>query len=271
MITIPPRIVRTTIGPAGGAGYRFEDEHQEFTVKGFRSSKPNECTVKIENLSKATIGFLEQKDLVLMLEAGETVPGALFRGSVQPRGVTTDNSLPKRVTEIKAVDGRRLWRDAKAAVSYPPGIAVAGVVQDLLKIATLQGFAVAPGNVYPTDAFPAGYYYVGRWRDALTEILWPRGYVWTIQDRTIYVGLQTALNPGTVPLISPTTGLIGSPKRTAKGVDFECKLDPRVRPGWGVQLQSDFVTGLFRVVVREHEGDNRGIKWLTKAQCEKVK
>lgn len=270
MVAIPERIVQTLVGPPGGAGYLFKDEDQTFRVKGYQGSKPNECTVTISNLSNETIAFLEKPNLVLQLSAGQGVPGVLFRGSIKPRGVTTANDTT-RVTTIQCVDGQRLWRDTKASVSWPENTAVAAVVQDLLRLATAQGFAIAPSNTYPPDMFPAGYYYLGRWRDALTEILVPRGYVWTVQDRTIYVGLATALNAGTVPLISPATGLHGSPKRTAKGLDFSCVLDPRIRPGWGVQLKSEFASGLYRAVTREHAGSRRGKTWKTTAQCEAIK
>ncbi len=271
MTAIPPRIVETLVGPPGGAGFKFQKEYQEFSVKGYSGTKPNECQVTIKNLSPQTIAFLEKPNLVLQLSAGDTVPGILFRGSIQPRGVVTKNTMPERSTTITCVDGRRLWRDTKTAVSYPQNTTVAVVVQDILKAATAQGFAIAPGNTYPPDSFPQGFTAWGRWRDTLTQILFPRQFAWTVQDRTIYVGPQSSLNPGTVPLITPQTGLVGSPDRTAKGVNFSAVLDPRIRPGWGVQIQSQFVTGLYRVVVREHMGDSDGIKWLTRVQCEVIK
>ncbi|MGD8501316.1 MAG: hypothetical protein PVJ86_11755 [Phycisphaerales bacterium] len=270
-MTIPKRIVQVLVGPAGGVGFNFTEEDMEFSVKGYRGSKPNECTVKISNLSSQKIAFLEKKNLVLQLSAGENTPGILFRGSIQPRGVVTKNAQPERETEIKCVDGRRQWRDAKTAASYPNNTTVAAVVQDILAQSTARGFAIAPGNTYPTGSFPQGYYHAGRWRDALTEILYPRNFWWTIQDRTIYVGPQDGLNAGNVPLLTPQTGLIGSPQKTQKGINFDAVLDPRIRPGWGVQVKSEFVSGTYRVVVREHHGDSRGRKWMTRVQCENIK
>lgn len=270
-MTILPRIVETLVGPPSGVGYVFREEYQEFKVKGYSSSKPNECEVTIHNLSSRMIAFLEAPNQVLQLSAGQGAAGLLFRGEIQPRGVTTKLETSERTTTIKAVDGRVLWRDEKVSLSWPPNTTVQVVVMDLLRAATAQGLAIAPGNTYPPDSFPAGYYHPGRWRDAMTEVLWPRGFGWTIQDRTIYVGPSEALAPGNVPLLTPQTGLIGSPERTKAGCNFECVLDPRVRPGWGATLKSAMTTGTFRVVVREHDGDSDGGKWITKAQCEKIK
>jgi len=269
--SIPERLVETTVGPPGGFGTVFRDEDQEFKVKGYSSSKPNECEVTIYGLSPPMVAFLEQPNMLLQLAAGEGIAGLIFRGSIQPRGVTTKWDMPERTTTIKAVDGRHLYRDQTVAVSWPPNTPVSVVVVDMLKAATVQGYAIAPGNVYPEGIFPAGFYSVGRWRDTLTEVLFPRGYGWTIQDRTVYVGLNDMPLPGNVPLITPQTGLVGSPVRTKAGCDFETRLDSRIRPGWAVVIKSRDTNGTFRVNTREHEGSRDGTKWGTKVQCSKIK
>jgi hypothetical protein len=267
-LQIPDRIVRVVVGPAGATGSVFEDEDMLGRVKGYRGSKPNEATVTISNLSAAEIAFIERPSNVLQIYAGIDYVGQLFIGSIQPRKVETENKEPNRDTVIKAVDGQRLWRDTTASKSYPINTPVATVVKDLLALAELQGFTLGTGSVFPADSFPAGWAFAGNWRTALDEILTARGFYWTVQDRVIYVLAEAGVLPGNVPLLTPSTGLIGSPKRTDKGCNIESTLDPAIRPGGAVQIQSQFFNGLYRVAVREHHFGNRNLIWKTTAQTE---
>jgi hypothetical protein len=264
---IPPRLVKVVVGPAAGLGRAFSEEYMTFHVKRVKGSKPNEATITIANLSEFTIRYLEQPDQVLQLLAGEAAVGQLFAGTVISRGVVTKNDIPNRVTTIKAADGRRVWRDTTYSASYPPGTAVNVVVADLI---AASGLPLGHLDPIPTLQFSAGWAYSGRWRGALAEVLLPLGYYYTIQDQALYVLNGTLIAPGNVPVITPQTGLIGSPMRTKKGVNVNVVLNPTIRPAWGLQLKSEFFDGLYRVDVCEHRGDTDGMTWQTSAQCELI-
>lgn len=268
---IEPRIAKVVVGPPGAAGLLFEQEDFTGATKSYKGSKPNEAQVTIHNLSEATIAQLEAPGQVLQIQAGTSYVGQLFIGSVAKRGVATKNDLPNRTTTITARDGRRVYRDTMASVSYPPNTAVAVVVQDLLKLATAQGMALGTGSVFPTDVFPAGWAHQGKWRQALTEILAPRGLYWTIQGHVIYVLNEASTAPGNVPLLTPHTGLIGSPTRTDKGCDITSVLNAAIIAGRGLQVTSQFFDGLYRAAVVEHRFSRDGLTWTTAAQCEVIK
>ena len=268
---ILPRLMSVAVGPPGAAGLLFTAEDMEAEVKGFKGSKPNECSVTIYNLSKATISQLEAPGQVLQLQAGEGFVGQLFYGSIAKRGVVTTNEQPTRKTKITARDGRRVYRDTRVARSYPPNTPVAQVIQDLLVLATAQGVTLGTGSVFPAGSFPAGWAHNGLWRQAMTEILSPRGYYWTIEGHVIYVLLESGYAPGNIPRVSPLTGLNGSPTRTDKGCDISAKLDPAIRSGHALLLESAFFTGLYRVALHTHKLSRNGLIWETTAKCEVIK
>lgn len=268
-VTILPRLVKVVVGPSAGLGREFTQEYITFDVKRVKGSKPNEAKITIANLSDYTIAFLEQPDQVVQLLAGEGAVQQLFAGSIlTSRGCTTTDETPERVTTILAKDGHRVWRDTTYSASYPPGTNVTLVVNDLV---ARSGLPLGHMDPIPALQFPSGWAFLGKWRDALAEVLLPLGYYYTIQDQALYVLNGSTVAPGNVPLISPTTGLIGSPKRTKKGVDVTCVLNPAVRPAWGLQLKSRGFKGLYRTVNVRHVGDSGGIKWQTVAQCEVAK
>ncbi len=265
---IEPRIVTALIGPPGGAGTLFTQEYMSGSVKTYKGSKPNECTHTIHNLSDPTIAQLEAPGQVLQIKAGTTFVGELFKGSITSRGVVTKNDTPNRTTTITAKDGRRVYRDTKVSRAYPPKTPIATVVQDLL---ALTGLPVGTGSVYPPGTFPGGWAHQGLWRLALAEILLPLGYYYTIQGGVIYVLLESSTAPGNVPLLTPDTGLIGSPTRTKKGCNVASVLNSGIIAGRGIQVQSKFFNGLYRSVVVEHKYDTDGLIWRTDAQTEEIK
>lgn len=270
---IQPRIVSAIVGPAGQTGAFFSAEYMSGSVRSYRGSKPNEATLTIHNLSESTIAALEKPNQTLQILAGETTPGCLFVGQITTRGVVTRNQQPNRMTTITAKDGRRVYRDLPLAVSYPPNTTVASVVQDILVKATLPPYnlALSPSNVFPTDSFPTGWAYQGRWRHALTEILAPRGYYWAIQGGVLYVLNEASVAPGNVPLITPATGLHGSPTRTKKGCNIVSTLNPAIVAGRAVQVTSKFFSGYYRAAVVDHQFDSYGLRWQTAAQLEVIK
>lgn len=265
---IQPRTMTALIGPPGGTGILFRDEDMTASVKTYKGSKPNEATLTIHNLSTATISQLEQTGQELQIKAGTTFVGELFLGTISSRGVVSKDAIPERTTTITAKDGRRVYRDTKVAKAYPPGTTIQAVVMDLL---ALTGLPVGNGSVYPPGTFPAGWAHQGLWRNALAEILLPLGFYWTIQGGVIYVLNESSTAPGNVPLISPSTGMIGSPTRTKKGCNVPCELNSAIVAGRGVQVQSQFFNGLYRAAVVEHKCSRDGTLWRTDAQCEVIK
>lgn len=269
--SIVPRVVRVTIGVSGAAGLLFEEQDIDGSVRSYRGSKPNEGQVTIHNLSTATIAQLEKPNQVMRIEAGTDYIGQIFIGSVAKRGVVTKNDIPNRQTTITARDGRRVYRDTRVSVAYPANVTIAQIAQDLLGYATRQGVALGLGSEFPPGIYPDGWAFQGQWRQALDEILQPEGYYWTIQGGVIYVLSELSDVPGNVPLLSPDTGLAGSPTRTDKGCNLESIMNPAIIAGRATQVTSQFFNGLYRNVNVSHQFSNYGKDWKTSAQCEVIK
>ena len=265
---IEPRVVTALIGPPGGAGILFTQEYMAGSVKTYKGSKPNECTHTIHNLSEATIAQLEAPNQILQVKAGSTFIGELFKGDITTRGVVTKNDIPNRTTTITAKDGRRIYRDTKVSKAYPPGVTIESVVLDLL---ALTGLPLGTGSVFPPGTFPGGWAHQGLWRLALAEILLPLDFYYTIQGGVIYVLNEASTAPGNVPLISPATGMIGSPTRTKQGFNVASVLNSAIVAGRGIQVQSQFLTMLGRSAVVEHKYDTDGLIWRSDSQAEVIK
>lgn len=266
---IPKRTVRVEVGVAGLPGLSWTDPVQiSFKVQRKSGKSANNATVDLWNLSDASLAALEIPDLVLRVYAGTLVPGLVYQGEIDRRGVQTKLAVPDRVTSIESGDGKIALRESPVSISLPPGSSSAQVFPFIF--AALGGRGIVPGYVDPTlipTVYPNGFAFVGRARDALTEVVSDLGADWTIQDQVLSIYRLGTTPPGAAVVVNPLTGLRGSPTRTDKGVAFETTLTPALRPGSAVSLQSIRTTGFYRITDVTHSGASDGSEWSTKAEA----
>lgn len=102
----------------------------------------------------------------------------------------------------------------------------------------------------------------------LTALLSAANLEWSIQDGQLQVverGKALKLDP---VVLSPSTGLIGSPDRGEKGrVEVVSLLQPTIIPGRRIRIQSQYVNGDYRAEVVEHDGDTRGQAFETRVEA----
>jgi len=264
---LPKRIVDISIGLPDGTARSFQKLYCAFETRSWAKPKPNTATTKIYNLSEDSIRYLEQKNMVLTVNAGVDIAGQLFQGAISRDGVGTTNQAQDWVTAIKAADGRRSYRDAIFNRSYPPGTPARQMVSD---IASAMGKPVVFAATFPDFTTTSGMCFVEKARTALDQVLLPYDLRWSIISGVLYILDQSAALPGNSPEITPESGLHGSPERTKKGVKFKCDLNPAVIAGRATVLHSRLWSGTIRNDEVIHRGNTWGTVWETKAQGVKI-
>lgn len=246
-----------------------------FHITKTLEKEPNTNIATVYNLSASTRGLLQTKGLKLTLEAGYQATGLtrLFVGDV--RFVDHVRQRADWETKFKCGDGERGYKYARLSESYAPGT-TAG--QILKKLAQASGLAV--GNVGSqalilSKKFDAGYAVTGPVEESIDRLVKSLGHHYSTQDGALQIlgsdGSDKALQV-MVPLISPTTGLIGSPEMGTprkKGKPALCKFTSLLtptRPGAKVQLQSERYNGVVTVQKCVFDGDTYGGPWYTHFQ-----
>lgn len=260
MTTIPERIVQVRVGQSGAAGFQWTGPlYITFDVEVHTGRTPSKGTIALHNLKDDSVAFIESPNQVVQLLAGETVPNLLFQGDVHPRDSGTKWNGPTRVTTIKAADGRRIFRDANFTGSYPPNTTRDTILPDVIAAMAIPSGYIA---TLPPKQYPAGWVWAGRGARALDDLLGSDA-TWSIQRGALQILLANTPIPGNAVVISAATGMIGSPERTKNGANFRHILDPRIRPGGPVRIESKKFTGDCRVTKAQHFGDSRGQRWET--------
>jgi len=257
MSRIKNRIVEIRIGLAGQKGMAWRDPlFVEFHVEKTTGRSPNKAEVKLYNLSPNSLRQIEQPDQILQILAGQEIPSQIFYGDIPRRGVEHKPTGTDLVTTIKAADGRRIFRDSTFSGSYPPGISRDAILKDIISSGNIP---ISYQTDLPSKSYPSGWAYAGTWRDALTEIL-DSDASWSIQHGALQI-LKINEAPGNALLITSNTGMIGSPNRTDKGVNVKTLLTPALRSGGPIKIESQFLTGDYKITKLVHEGNSRGLIW----------
>lgn len=235
---------------------------------------PNTAEIQITNLSAASRARMQEKGAKIILSAGYVGNAAIiFSGDA--RLISHVRQGSDWVTRIQSGDGERAYAYARASESFRGGTSVASVLQYLVR-----QLGVDPGNLAQvaqqlTGQFVNGYTAHGKASAELDTLLRSQGFEWSIQDGRLQILKPNEATTDQAVVLGPTTGLVGSPelgtgtKKSAAGaVRFRSLLQPRLKPGAKVKLESVGVNGVLKVQRVDHRGDTAGGDWYS--DCEAV-
>lgn len=209
------RVAELVVGQPGKEGILIKDLRFSFSIEKTLSETLNTSTIKIYNLAPSSRKLVETPNNAVVLKAGYAEDkGALtiFIGIVR-RSLTVREGVDW-VTELELDDGLIAYRDSKLSTSFSPG---ASGVDVLNSVASKFGL---PVGVLPTGIsnkqYPQGFSFVGRVRDAMNKVCNYLGLEWSIQNQTIQIIKKGGSRERTAIVMSPSTGMIGSPQLEAK-------------------------------------------------------
>lgn len=256
------RKVIVTLIPGVGQPKRFSNLRVRFRCEKSNESKPNPAEVEIFNLAAATRSSLETKNSSILLEAGyEDTVETLFAGDITKIVHQQEGSDIISKAEVK--DGGNKYRNAKIEKGLPPGVKTQQIIDELIKELGLPRGTVIG---VPNSQYANGVALSGLVKDRLDDICKKNGLQWSIQNGIVQVVPEGETTTDAPILLSPDTGLIGSPSKTKEGVEFTSLLQPKLIPGRPVQLESKFLKGLFKVYKVSHEGDSETEQFLSKVE-----
>lgn len=268
-----------TIGNAvvvegGGAAFKIH-----FSIKKNLGKQPNTCEIELVNLAPETRDFYTTKPLRIDIGAGHNgVPRLLWTGDLRFGYSRHDGT--DWITKLEVSDGLQAFALARMNRSYKSPVRVDRVLKDAaasMGLTVTDAIANLPIMQQPLSI---GVAMQGPTRDVLSQLLAPYGYNWSIQNGVLQILRDIDTRPGAAVLVNQAAGLVGSPEMTAprnpakslravqksyRGaeVKFRTLLWPELMPGGLCQLQSQTVTGTFKMTDVAHDGDTRDVPWYT--------
>lgn len=267
---------------------RFEaDRNVEGSrVRGFRilfrvnrsiDSKANTAEAQIANLSADSQGRIQIRRPQFSIEAGYRETSAvLFQGEAVE--IQTVKQPTGFLTTIKAADGYSATRQ-RVNEALPPGATVAQAIEAVAKsIGVSADRALARARAGDFDGaigrFLNGITLSGRTRDEMDKLAKSAGFQWSIQNGELLMQLPNEGSQESAVLLSPSTGLIGSPERvidekrkSAVIIRARSLLQPKIRPGRLIEVESSQISGVFKTEKVSHSGDSAGGEYQSEIEA----
>ena len=254
-----------------GTETKIENLRVSFRVVRNLQKDPNPADITIWNLSEATRSALQERGVTILLEAGyQDDLKSLYLGDVGT--VTHKHEGPDWITAIQAGDGQNL--DIRRYLrSFSKGTSVKDALRGMLTNLGAAGeqaiAALKRGDLKGAEEqLINGIASAAPTPDVIQKIAEGAGLEFSIQDGQVQILDKGKATNDEAVILSPSTGLIGSPQPGEKGiVRARSLLDGAIRPAGRIVIDSERIDGIFRIERAEHSGDNFGSDWYTDVEA----
>jgi len=257
------RYAAVTLGNReNGEAVKYDGLRIVFQVEKNSESNANTAKISIYNLGSKGRALAERKKAFVLLEAGYGERfEQLFYGDVTRAYISRQG--PDWVITAECGDGSVALRSVHIDKSYAPGTDVKNIIQDVVQGFVDQGKVVIGSLLgLKSEKAQSGMALSGAGKSILDDLTRKQGLEWSIQDNTLQI-LPSDRDIGRqAVLLSPSTGLIGSPIRRevegGQGVEFKALILPQLFPGRLIKIESRQVTGFFKLREVSFAGDTHG-------------
>lgn len=274
----------------GGNGQLLDlsDLHVQFHVYQAETSIPNWATIRVFNLSDATLSRVQGEFQYIHLAVGYGGNVAtLFKGQIRQFNAGRRVNATDTFIDFVCQDG-----DEGYNWSFVNQTLAAGWTYDDVRGVAHKAFGeydLTPGyqDTLPGVKFPRGKVLYGAARDHMDSITDNTGISWSIFNGNLVGVKLTGSLPQEAISLTPSTGLINLPQQTVDGITLRCLINPKIRYGSLIHLDNQDIqtasvniaygavnyipgfdkNGLYHVYCANHTGDTRGNDWYSDIIC----
>lgn len=277
----------------GGQGIDLSQMHIQFHVFAPDADAPPTAYIRVWNLSRETANRVQKEFDHVSLQAGYDEPGIIFDGTVVQVKKGAQNAIDRYV-DIMASDLDDFYNFTLVSKTLAAGSTVRDRL-DAVVAAGATGGAVlgsVPESLGTGGTLPRGKVLFGMAREQMNNISRTTNASWFVQNGKVNLVKNTGYLPGDIVVLNSQTGMLGIPEATNAGIEIKSLLNSKLRVGCRVQIDNESITttnvkqqgafptygsinlpaslsedGVYRILVAEHSGDNRGIQFETKMTC----
>ena len=268
------RIVVDTIELATDPNNPGQSLDVQFSIDRSLKPEPNTAEIQIWNLNADHRSQLEEASRVACtVEAGyEGQTSQLFSGTL--RTAFTMREGADLITTLQSGDGEKEYQQSRVNISIAKTTPNLSVMQQIVK-----SMGIAEGNLSSASPqllaspllFPQGGVLSGSASQIMNRVAQSLGFEWSIQEGALQILQTHAPLATTATLLTPETGLVGSPSIDNEGVlTAQALLIPDIFPGRLLVLESERLSGSYRVEKCAYTGNTAGDDWYIDLEAKKL-
>lgn len=258
------------IGIPGEDGLEIRGLRIAFEVIKQDGQSLNTCKLTIYNATVTTSQATRRAGTTLQLFAGYgDAAGLIFLGDVTRSGYFKER--PETRLELESGDGQAA-RTKSVSTSLKGEQKVGGVLEQLAQVAglSLDASAVDVDVSLPSTS---GVTLTGQALTQVNRIARANRYDWTIEDGRIVLTPKGAATQLPALVVSPSTGMVGSPAPGEGGrVVVKMLLNPELRLRRIIKLESADYNGFYLVRRIRHAGDSGwASEYYSEVECTEIR
>lgn len=271
-LTIASRQTEAAV-PTPITGRKFSNFRIEFDISKTSDIEQNSAEIIIYNINDNSRSSIQEADFAILDIGYNGSLDQIFLGDIKRS--TTQRVGPDFLTLLELGDGQKALQESTMDKGYAEGVDLKTVVLDSLDVMRESaGLIVENAKEFmanqPTIKEQAGFAASGLARNTIDKALGKMDLEWSIQDNQMQIITpNTALETrAEALLLSPKTGLIGSPIRKKEGIVLQALIQStRVKPKSLIKVESREINGFFTVEKAQFIGDTHGSQWLMKMEA----
>lgn len=230
-------------------GLRISGRAQRTTTK-----KPDAASFKIYGLSDQHITDLQTPRCVIRVLAGlDDQLAVMLSGTVRPTTIEVKRDGREVIVSAEVVDGRTQLRAAPISRAWDRVNASEVIAWVIERSGLVRGSI----NLGIDTVYLAGFVALGVVGDILNQLAADTNSTVVVQDGVVSFFPVGGQRRATSLIISPESGLVGSPSKSDKGhIEVTSLLVPTIRPGDAFRLRSKDLNGDLVVLDVEHDFDS---------------
>lgn len=271
---------RSFEGPLYARGHWIPGFRLVFDIERSLKQTGNKAEVSIYNLSATSRGLVQTPRpdglYPLRVDAGYAEgTGVLFDG--QATYVIHERTTTGFVTKATAADEVHAKQGVVNA-SFSPGVSFGQALKaaaEALGVSAKKAVAQAIAGDFDgaKKAFIQGVSLSGPANTVMDNLAKTAGFEWSVQDGELVIVPEDDFADPVAVLLSAKTGLLGSPwkvvdKKDSKKTIVAAKslLQASLRVGGKVVLDSQELSGTYKIVHVKHKGDTHGAEWTSEVE-----
>lgn len=262
----------------------ISDLHCTFEVHKGTGKQGNYAECRVYNLNAATENKLVAEGDRLIIEAGYESGqyGKIFDGQIVWPSRSRENGVDYVLTML-AIDGDFLWNGSFISKTVNRGLNSRKIIETVANDAEEKTPVAGISENLSEQELPRGKVFFGSPYRYLTDACRGNAASFYVEDGELSVTKLIDVSEDEALVLSPETGLVGTPEQIQHGVSFKCLMNPNIKLKTFVQLKN--VTAneataspgsnapgplddewIYQAEQVTHRGDTRGETWYTEVQ-----
>jgi hypothetical protein len=219
----------------------LSEMHFKFETKQADEESPNNCAVRVFNLSEDTIKKVKGEYSEIVLQAGyeQGAFGVIFQGTIKQFREGKDPDGATNYLDILAADGDLAYNFSLVNMSLATGSTAEQRVQAAIGAMNANGVTAGSINIPGTGGvLPRGKVLFGLARAALRQETGSQGTTWNINNGQVNIVPLDSYLPTEAVVLTSNTGLIGRIEQTEQGMVCRALINPKLIVGGLVQIDN---------------------------------